>query len=152
MKTLTGSIAIAVLALTAFTNASARDCPAVCWIDVRVVDDGKGGKKLEIEDDGNAKMPKKFRWVAIIWTLKTDGYEFRNDGIVPHTGRPIPGKDTTTQGTWDRQITRGSSGRWDQFYVWNLNSDRVTMYYDVKVYPYDGGAPITLDPAIVNDP
>jgi hypothetical protein len=145
--------AAVVAAAASLGNAAhARDCPAVCWIDIRVVDDGAGGRKLDIEDNGNAKMPSKFRWVAIIWTVKTDGYELRSDSIRPHTGRPVPGKETTSRGMWDRQIVQANASRWDQFYAWNLNSDPVTMYYDVKVYPIGEDTPIVADPAIINDP
>ena len=153
MKRIAGwSVAAAVLALAPLDHAHAKDCMAACWIDVRVVDDGAGGQKLDIEDNGNARMPFKFRWVSIVWTVKTPGYELRADSIQPHAGRPVPGKETTSQGLWNRQIAPGNSSRWDQFYVWNLNTEAVTMYYNIKVYPIDGGAPIVVDPAIINDP
>ena len=68
--------------------AQGKDCfyPA-CSIAVDVVDDGKGGKKLQVEADGNVRMGTRHRLVAIVWKLRTPGYEFRDSSVRPHAGR-----------------------------------------------------------------
>ncbi len=134
--------------------ATAKDCfyPA-CSLDVEVVDDGAGGKKIKVEADGNVRMGTRHRVVAIVWRLRTPGYEMRYDSIRPHTGRSTPGKESTPRGVWESQMfPSGYSG--DYVSITNLNTERVVMHYDIKLYPLRGlsGEPITLDPAIMNDP
>lgn len=147
----------ALIATACATNVKmepGKDCafPA-CYLSVRVVDDGKGGKKIDIEGGGNVRMMNRHKLVAIVWSLKGTEYEFRSNSIRPHTGRDGDGKLTTTRGEWDKQLLPALAS-WDSYYVTNRNTERVTLYYDMTVYPATGtpGPPITLDPAIFNDP
>lgn len=157
MKATIVAVVAALLAAGCATRTTVqpgKDCGfPLCTVSVRVVDDGQGGKKLDLEGDGNIRMLTRHRLTAIMWKLQTDGYEFRGNSIHPHTGQPTPGKETTAQGAWDRQLIQGSTS-WDTFYVTNLNTERATLYYDITVYPSYGtaGPPIRLDPAIFNDP
>ena len=134
--------------------ASGKDCfyPS-CSLAVEVVDDGRGGKRLKVEADGNVRMGTRHRLVAIIWNLKTPGYEFHGDSIYPHTGRATATKPSTGVGAWNQQIL--SHAYWnDSISVTNHNNERTVLYYDITVYPSFGtpGGPLTLDPAIMNDP
>jgi hypothetical protein len=132
--------------------ANAKDCfyPA-CTLNVEVVDDGAGGKKLKVEGDGNVRMGTRHRLVAIVWNLKTPGYEFRGDSISPHT-RSTPGKPASPLGVWTEQILQHKYYD-ESISVTNQNTERAILYYDLTVYPSTGtpGQPLTLDPAIVND-
>ena len=153
-------IAVAGLALmaggcaTRATIEPGKDCgfPA-CYVSVRVVDDGKGGKKLDVEDGGNIRMMTRHRLVALVWTLSADGYEFRYGSIRPHRHPAMPGKEPTPQGVWDSQLVGGGYS-WNYYYATAMNTVDATMYYDITVYPSagTGGPPISLDPVIVNDP
>jgi len=133
--------------------AAGKDCfyPA-CTISVEVVDDGNGGKKLKVEDDGNIIMGTRHRLVAIVWNLRTPGYEFRGDSIRPHVGRLGENKPATNQGDWDQQIIPHANW-YDSYSVTNHNSDRSTLSYDITVYPSHGttGPPLSLNPVIAND-
>lgn len=101
--------------------------------------------------DPALKMKKKDRNVIIMWILDApDDWEFRADSIVPHTGAPSSGKDTTTQQKWDLQIRHvGRSST--RFIVQNANDLEANLYYDVKVYD-PAGTSWSIDPAIMNDP
>lgn len=145
-------IAAAILAAGCATRdtapyAQGKDCfyPA-CSIAVDVVDDGKGGKKLQVEADGNVRMGTRHRLVAIVWNLRTPGYEFRGSSVRPRVGGG-------NQAEWHAQITSlGNSD--DNVSVSNLNTDRVALFYDLTVYPSFGtaGQPMSTNPVIVNDP
>lgn len=133
--------------------ASGKDCfyPA-CSVDVQVVDDGKGGKRLQVESDGNLRMGTRHRLVAIVWKLRTPGYEFRPDSILPHSSRQTPGMATTSYGTWTSQFM--PHAYWtDTYSVTNQNSERGMYYYDITVYPdrFTQGEPLTFIAAIAND-
>jgi hypothetical protein len=132
--------------------ASGKDClyPA-CSLNVAVVDDGRGGKRLQVEADGNLRMGSRHRLVAIIWNLKTPGYEFRGDSILPQAGR-APGKPWTSYGSWSSQMT--PHAYWfDTYSVTDLNTEAGILYYNITVYPdpYTPGAPMTFSAAVAND-
>ncbi len=134
--------------------AAATDCfyPA-CAVNVEVVDDGKGGKKLKAHGDGNVRMGTRHKLVAIVWNLKTPGYEFRGDSLQPHSTASVQGKPTTSYGVWSQEIQ--NHGYWsDSISVTNMNNERRLLHYDLTVYPSFGtpGRPLSLDAAIMNDP
>ncbi|MCC7040848.1 MAG: hypothetical protein IT516_11130 [Burkholderiales bacterium] len=135
-----------------FANAVECFYPA-CSIDVTVVDDGRGGKKLALTDDGNVQMGTRHKVVAIVWNMRTPGYEFRADSIEPHTRRAGPGKPATSAGVWANEIIAHGVA-FDSISVTNLNNERRLLHYDVTVYPSRGtpGAPLTVGAAIMNDP
>lgn len=130
------------------------DCfyPA-CAVNVEVVDDGKGGKKLRADGDGNVRMGTRHKLVAIVWNLKTPGYEFRGDSLQPYSTATTKGKPTTPYGVWSQEIQ--THGYWsDSISVTNMNNERRMLHYDLVVYPSFGtaGGPLSLDAAIMNDP
>ena len=132
--------------------ATAKDCfyPA-CGIDVEVVDDGRGGKLSRSRPTATCGWARGIRLVAIIWNLKTPGYEFRGDSIRPQAGRE-PGKPWTSYGTWSSQVM--PHAYWsDTYSVTDLNTERGILYYNITVYPdrYTPGAPMTFSAAIAND-
>ncbi|MBK9117393.1 MAG: hypothetical protein IPM22_17670 [Betaproteobacteria bacterium] len=134
--------------------ANAKDCfyPA-CSLDVEVVDDGKGGKKLKVEGDGNVRMGTRHRLVAIVWNLKTPGYEFRGDSVLPHTGATARGMPANAPGAWSQTIV--PHGYWyDSISVTSMNTERRLLNYDLTVYPASGtpGDYVTANAAILNDP
>ncbi len=134
--------------------ANAKDCfYAACALDVEVVDDGRGGKKLKVEGDGNVRMGTRHRLVAIVWILKTPGYEFRGDSIAAHPGRPASGMPPNASGAWSQTILPHGY-YYDSYSVTNLNTDRVLLNYDITVYPVreTPGELITAEAAIMNDP
>jgi hypothetical protein len=122
-----------------------------CSLNVEVIDDGRGGKRLRVEADGNIRMGTRHRLVAIVWNLKTPGYEFRGDSIYPRTAREA-GRPATGLGEWSGQILPHAYW-YDSFSVTNLNSERRTLHYDITVYPDRStpGQPITSGAAIAND-
>jgi hypothetical protein len=136
---------------TAF--APVKDCfyPA-CSIAVDIVDDGNGGKKLKMEGDGNVRMATRHRLVAIIWNLRTPGYEFRGDSVRPHTARTADNVPVTNFGEWQQQILPHPYA-YDKYSVTDRNSEPATLFYALTVYPSTGtpGAPVSASPAIVND-
>jgi hypothetical protein len=141
MKPLVIGIAAALVSAGCATRdpmpfAAVKDCfyPA-CSIDVEIVDDGSG------------------RHVAIIWKLRTPGYEFSGDSVRPHSGRSAENRPATNLGEWEQQILPHPY-QYDTYSVSDRNSERITLSYDVTVYPSFGtaGTPISLSRAIVNDP
>lgn len=158
MKTLVIGIAAALLSAGCATRdpvpfAAVKDCfyPA-CTIDVEIVEDGSGGKKLKLEGDGNIRMGTRHRLVAIIWKLRTPGYEFSWDSIRPNSGRSAATGPANNMGAWGEQILPHPY-LYDTYSVTDRNSERITLLYDITVYPSFGtaGAPISLSRAIVND-
>lgn len=159
MRTTNFAIAVAA-ALAAAACTTVNPNPAVaskecfypaCSLSVEVVDDGKGGKQLKVESDGNVRMGTRHRLVAIVWNLKTPGYEFRPDSILPHAAR-VAGKPATSYGAWTAQII--PHAYWiDTYSVTNQNSEPGIIYYDITVYPdrYTPGSPVTFQAAIAND-
>lgn len=135
-----------------FANATECFFPA-CAIDVAVVDDGRGGKKLSLADDGNVQMGTRQKVVAIVWNLRTPGYEFRIDSLGPHTRRAAPGAPMTASGVWAQEIIPHAVWS-DNISVTNMNNERRALYYDLTVYPMRGtpGTPLTATATIMNDP
>jgi hypothetical protein len=133
--------------------AAVKDCfyPA-CSIDVEIVEDGSGGKKLKLEGDGNIRMGTRHRHVAIVWKIRTPGYEFSWDSIRPHSSRSAENRSVTNVGEWEQQILPHPY-LYDTYSVSDRNSERTTLYYEITVYPSTGtaGTPISLSRAIVND-
>lgn len=133
--------------------AAGKDCfyPA-CSIAVEVVDDGKGGKKLQVEADGNIRMGTRHRLVAIVWNLKTPGYEFRGNSVRPHAGRVGASGPATNSGDWYAQIIPHSNW-YDSYSVTNQNTERVALSYELTVYPSvgTGGQPMAMNRLILND-
>ena len=132
--------------------ASATDCfyPA-CAIDVEVVQEG-GVRKLKIANDGNVRMGTRQRLTAIVWNVKTPGYEFRGDSVLPHRSS-TPGAPKTPDGLWDRQIAP-HAWWWHSYSVTDFNTEPGILYYELTVYPERAadGEPITVTRAIMNDP
>jgi hypothetical protein len=158
MRTLVFGIAAALVSAGCATRdpmpfATGMDCfyPA-CSIDVEIVDDGSGGGKLKLAGDGNIRMGTRHRLVAIVWKIRTPGYEFRGDSIRPHSGRLVEGRPATNLGEWEQQILPHPYF-YDTYSVTDRNSERTTLVYDITVYPSAGtaGKPITLSRTIVND-
>lgn len=152
----TAAVALATAGCTTLDPmpfATGKDCfyPA-CSLSVEVVDDGRGGKRLKVEADGNVRMGTRHRLTAIVWNLKTPGYEFRWDSIAPYTGRQTPGRPPTSYGTWNAQIVPHPYGT-DNYSVTDINNERGILHYDITVYPdrYTPGEPITLGASIAND-
>ncbi len=88
---------------------------------------------------------------VIVWKLQSPDYRFQADSIRPHTGAPSGTKQTTTQVAWDAQMTQLPLSD-DTYRMRNNNGKKETLFYDIKVYPKSGGAPLVLDPRIINDP
>lgn len=158
MNTLVIGIAAALVAAGCATRdplpfAAGKDCfyPA-CTIDVEIVEDGRGGKMLKLEGDGNIRMGTRHRLVAIVWKLRTPGYEFSWDSIRPHSGRSTENNPGTNAGEWEQQILSHPYA-YDTYSVTDRNSERITLSYDITVYPSAGtaGTPISLNRAIAND-
>ena len=86
---------------------------------------------------------------VITWKLEAPGYKFCSDSIAPHTTGTGGGKQPTSQGAWNAQITFQNSS--DTVFRVKKVPGTGTLYYDVKVYRECNGTPLKLDPAIVND-
>jgi len=135
--------------------ATGKDCfyPS-CTLDVEVVDNGKGGKTLKVEADGNVRMGTRHRLVAIVWKLRTPGYEFHTDSVAPQRGSVT--SDTTAQavGQWQEQMLWHGYSWYDTVSVTNRNNERAVLRYDITVYPSRGtpGGPISFASAVMNDP
>jgi hypothetical protein len=84
------------------------------------------------------------RLVAIVWKIRTPGYEFGWDSIRPRSGRLPDGSPATNLGEWEQQILPHPYA-YDTYSVTDRNSERTTLYYDITVYPSFGtaGAPIS---------
>jgi hypothetical protein len=159
IRNLVAGVAVALAASGCATHdpmpfAAGKDCfyPA-CVLDVAVVDDGKGGKTLKVDDGGNVRMGTRHRMVAIVWNLKTPGYEFRGNSLAPHSIRTASGTSTTGYGLWSQEFL--PHGYWyDSISVTNQNTQRGLLTYDLTVYPSPGtpGDPLTLEAGIMNDP
>jgi len=158
LKTLVLGMAAALVSAGCATRdpmpfATGVDCfyPA-CSIGVEVVEDGSGGRKLKLEGDGNIRMGTRHRLVAIVWKIRTPGYEFGWDSIRPRSGRLADGSPATNLGEWEQQILPHPYA-YDTYSVTDRNSERTTLYYDITVYPSFGtaGAPISLSRTIAND-
>ena len=152
---------LATLAVVALASCATRepmpfpaatDCfyPA-CAIDVVVVE-ANGVRSLKIANDGNVRMGTRQRLTAIVWNLKTPGYEFRGDSI----RSPVQAtafRSASATGLWDSQIINHN---WS-FYsvsVTDLNTEPAVIRYEITVYPDRtvGGEPVSATSAIMNDP
>ncbi len=146
-RNLLGSVALCIAFLAGSPAAhAAKGCLMfACWIDVSVVDDGAGGKKLVLEEDGNVQLNRWTRFVSVTWTLKTPGYEFRDRSIAPKN---------TSAGAWNRQIVTINLPAANSIWLTDRNTEKVNLDYTITVYPAAGtpGRPIVVDPAIMNDP
>ncbi len=61
------------------------------------------------------------------------------------------GKLTTTSESWrDQCTTLNHTGT--EYRIRNRNTKAGPLFYNVKVYRKSTGAPVVLDPAIINDP
>lgn len=156
-KTLLAATLVAFLLASCATRdpkpfANATDCfyPA-CAIDVEVVEEG-GVRKLKMANDGNVRMGTRHRLTAIVWNLKTPGYEFRGSSIRPHV-TTTPNVASTPYGLWERQVI-GHAWWWNSVSVTDLNTERVVLYYDINVYGDRsvGGGVVGSRAAIMNDP
>jgi hypothetical protein len=149
---------LAVLALASCATrepmpfSSATDCfyPA-CLIDVDVVEEG-GVRKLKMTNDGNVRMGTRHRLTAIVWNVKTPGYEFRGNSIRPPVATTAtPG--VASLGMWDSQMI---SHNWSFHSVslTDLNTEPALMQYQITVYPDRtvGGDPVTATRGIMNSP
>src|SRR4029434_8306926 len=105
---------VATLAVLALASCATRDpmpfptatnCfyPA-CVIDVDVVDEG-GVRKLKMTNDGNVRMGTRHRLTAIVWNIKTPGYEFKGSSIQPPATTLASGGPSPT-GLWDSKIIK----------------------------------------------
>jgi hypothetical protein len=156
-KTLLIAIASALLLASCATRESmpfstAKDCfyPA-CVIDVAVVEEG-GVRKLKLTGDGNVRMGTRHRLTAIVWNLKTPGYEFAGAGVQPHAGVTTVSK-ATSLGQWDSQILN-HGWSYNSVSLTNLNTEPVVLVYDITVFPdrTTGGSPVTATAGIMNAP
>ena len=152
---------VATLAVLALASCATRDplpfptatnCfyPA-CVIDVVVVEEG-GVRKLQMTNDGNVRMGTRHRLTAIVWNIKTPGYEFRGSSIGPPATNLASGVAAST-GLWDSQIIN-HNWAWHSVSVTDLNTEPVVLSYQITVYPDRtvGGDPVTAMRGIVNDP
>ena len=149
---------LAVLALAScatrdpmpFTTASNCFYPA-CVIDVDIVEEG-GVRKLKMTNDGNVRMGTRHRLTAIVWNVRTPGYEFRGNSIGPPAATTASGVLLPT-GSWDSQIIN-HNWSFHSVSVTDLNTERVVLTYQITVYPdrVVGGDPVTALRGIVNDP
>ena len=140
MKTNTLLLAsLSVLSLSACATyepmpfRAATDCfyPA-CVLDVSVVEEG-GVRKLKIANDGNVRMGTRQRLTAIVWNMKTPGYEFRGTSIQPHTATSSATRSTGL-GQWDDQILHHPYS-YNSVSVTDLNTEPVVLLYDITAYP-----------------
>ena len=156
------AIVVAVASTLSLAGCATRELPApvakdcfypACSINIEVVDDGSGGKRLKVDGDGNVRMATRHRLVAIVWNLRTPGYEFREDSIRPHTARTSANSQVTSLGAWQAQILPHAYW-YDNISVTNQNTEKEVLFYDLTVYPSFGtvGSPATLAPTIFNDP
>ena len=152
---------VATLAVLALASCATRDplpfptatnCfyPA-CVIDVDVIDEG-GVRKLKMTNDGNVRMGTRHRLTAIVWNIKTPGYEFNGSSIRPNAAT-LPSGVSTPTGLWDSQIIN-HNWAWHSVSVTDLNTEPVVLSYQITVYPDRtvGGDPVTALRGIVNDP
>jgi hypothetical protein len=147
---LIATLAVAALASCATREpmpfASAKDCfyPA-CVIDVAVVDEG-GVRKLKMTSDGNVRMATRHRLTAIVWNMRTPGYEFRGNSIKPAGG---PG----SYGLWENQIIT-HNWNYETVSVTDLNTEDAVLAYSITVYPdqFVSGAPVSGTSGIMNNP
>ena len=96
-------------------------------------------------------MGRGNRNVVVVWKLQAPDYEFRADSISAHTAPPAGGKLTTTSESWrDQCTTLNHTGT--EYRIRNRNTKAGPLFYNVKVYRKSTGAPVVLDPAIINDP
>jgi hypothetical protein len=149
---------LAVLALASCATREPMPFPTAtncfypaCVIDVDVVEEG-GVRKLKMTNDGNVRMGTRQRLTAIVWNIRTPGYEFRGTTIQPPSATTPSGLPMPTGG-WDSQIINHN---WS-FYsvsVTDLNTEPVVLAYQITVYPdrVVGGDPVTALRGIVNDP
>ena len=122
-----------------------------CVIDVAVVEEG-GVRKLKMTNDGNVRMGTRHRLTAIVWNLKTPGYEFRGNSVRPYTSAtPVAG--WSGAGAWDSQMIN-HAWSFHSVSLTDLNTEPAAMRYEITVYPdrIVGGDPVSATPGILNSP
>jgi len=129
-------------------SLTTKQCPpAAC--DATITVDSAGNISIDADV---LKMSPHDRDTVITWILDAPNtYEFRAGSITPHTGAPTSGKETTSQSTWNSQI-RHQVNTAKRVIAINKNDDKVTLYYDVKVYVKGTQNFVGIDPAMANDP
>ncbi|MET0204469.1 MAG: hypothetical protein ABW276_09175, partial [Casimicrobiaceae bacterium] len=102
---------------------TATDCfyPA-CVIDVAVVEEG-GVRKLKMANDGNVRMGTRHRLTAIMWNLKTPGYEFRGDSLQGRNAGAFSGQ-ILAHNWWETSVS-----------ITHLNTQPGVMRYELTAYP-----------------
>ncbi len=149
-------VATAVLAVAAvgLSTSAARAQPTPCpgaSCDVIVTVTGSSTAPVVTVSANELKMAKGQRNVVITWKLSAPDYEFRADSITAHTAPPAGGKLTTTSEAWAAQCTTLNHSA-TTYRIRNLNTKAGPLFYNVKVFRKSTGAPVVLDPAIINDP
>ena len=146
--------AVLAVAIAGPWSSPARAQPTPCpgaSCDVIVTVAGTAAAPVVAVSANEIKMARGQRNVVITWKLQAPDYEFRADSITAHTAPPTGGKLTTTSEAWVDQCT--TLNHTDTTYrIRNRNTKPGPLFYNVKVYRRSNGAPVVLDPAIINDP
>ena len=131
-------------------RAQPTPCPGASC-DVIVTVTGSPAAPVVAVSANELKMARGQRNAVITWKLTAPDYEFRADSIAAHTAPPSGGKLTTTSQAWRDQCTTLNHTA-TTYRIRNRNTKAGPLFYNVKVYRKSNGAPVVLDPAIVNDP
>lgn len=131
-------------------DAQPAPCPGASC-DVIVTVTGDPASPTVAVSANELRMARGRRDVVIVWKLQAPDYEFRADSISAHTGPAVGAKLTTTSEAWNDQCTRlNNTGT--EYRIRNRNTKAGPLFYNVKVFRKSTGAPVVLDPSIVNDP
>ena len=134
----------------ATAHAQPTPCPGASCDVVVTVTGGPATPTVAVSAN-ELKMTRGQRNVVIVWKLQSADYEFRADSISAHTAPPSGGKLTTTSEAWRDQCTTLNHSA-TTYRIRNNNTRAGPLFYNVKVYHKATGAPVVLDPAIINDP
>lgn len=135
---------------TSVARAQPTPCPGASC-DVIVTVTGSPAAPAVAVSANELRMKRGQRNVVITWKLQAADYEFRADSISAHTAPPAGGKLTTTSESWrDQCTTLNHTGT--EYRIRNRNTKAGPLFYNVKVFHRATGAPVVLDPAIINDP
>ncbi len=135
---------------TTAARAQPTPCPGASC-DVIVTVTGSPAAPVVAVSANELKMARGQRNVVITWKLAAPDYEFRADSITAHTAPPAGGKLTTTSEAWADQC-RTLNHTATEFRIRNRNTKAGPLFYNVKVFRKSTGAPVVLDPAVINDP